>query len=1156
MRLIGSAVVLFLSDLQKDEPADNDRDEHDSDDYFRGHALRLLSQIPALLRHDDRGSDKTAEQDQNAAAERGEFPPVTVHAKLHELVVVDLNDERIRDCMLPGQFNLLSGDREVPIRCDALLDPDGPKRKTIDYDLAGSVRDHVGYGPLRVVEVAAIRFLTELQCFKVGFALDLDAEPGTCQRVAGLGVNLLDLKPCRTVLDIHDLRGRHAVFIGERKGDHLRTDIAFREHLLERVGSYRQIPELDKPVFIREEGILTVLCPDAEVCRSRNKLLAGFLGRRRSNCGAGFLGKPRTGFFLRRRVEYCANRLPFGIDQSELDICEGLAGVQIQLVDLQTGWLVRDVGGAGDVTVIVNGERERLRIQREAISGNGLLEGVGVRRKLIQDDLAVQICSVFEDDLAFGVRDLDDCLVYGLSGCQIRLLQYDMRLLIRAFEYDRCLVVSRDLDFDHFIRNNEARRRDNLLHIVSADREIDRNGVAVLIGRHGAVEQTVLVTDLVLSAFEHASGIGIVFLPDGDITLEPFVFDRVLEVHGVCAADGEREGFLDQVDRFVRDLELLQVVFAKGERGFGGRDTVLIRCQQTDERVLRDHLDRFSGIDSEHSAFERAFLEGHGGRIEELAGLLDLDRTGDALIGDGLLRVNDWRVLILIRQCDSVDRRVQVVAGYGLGFLNRVCPKREQACLGDAVFVRNDGCDNGSGGILHLEFTSGKAFDLVLRGVQLTVFGVRRGCTCQNICGFRDPDRALCGLVFQLKRCRFADLDDDGVRKPVNDIRFYSGQFLDVVRSRVQFIDCDRAVGAGRNLCDLLRTVRVLVDAELNACQRGAVISNLLDLQGAERRGVYTEARGCHDLCRGGTEEDLLQRVVRGNVGRDVVQGTGVLAGSGDRECLASRTHRCGDCQLLTLVAGVSGHGDAGGKTGGVQGIARIDVGELDGRFAGEVLAALGERQRSRRELDVMTERLLVPGHLKQFVRPGQNVLVTLLRADGVGMRLAVCEAVASGLTVFREPEPDRVGSRLPRLVFRETVRRVARIPVHQDRLKSLQCTGREYGGRRCRCVRGSMRVAIRMLDTITDLTGGLDPVLGRVQVLPLSVGVILQVVKSGVRLGFDFDGSLGIAGISECRRGHQCEEHEGTEQHGNEFLCCFHRIPFLREIVFPVIDR
>ena len=90
----------------------------------------------------------------------------------------------------------------------------------------------------------------------------------------------------------------------------------------------------------------------------------------------------------------------------------------------------------------------------------------------------------------------------------------------------------------------------------------------------------------------------------------------------------------------------------------------------------------------------------------------------------------------------------------------------------------------------------------------------------------------------------------------------------------------------------------------------------------------------------------------------------------------------------------------------------------------------------------------------------------------------------------------------------------------------------------------------------ITDLTGGLDPVLGRVQVLPLSVGVILQVVKSGVRLGFDFDGSLGIAGISECRRGHQCEEHEGTEQHGNEFLCCFHRIPFLREIVFSVIDR
>ena len=64
----------------------------------------------------------------------------------------------------------------------------------------------------------------------------------------------------------------------------------------------------------------------------------------------------------------------------------------------------------------------------------------------------------------------------------------------------------------------------------------------------------------------------------------------------------------------------------------------------------------------------------------------------------------------------------------------------------------------------------------------------------------------------------------------------------------------------------------------------------------------------------------------------------------------------------------------------------------------------------------------------------------------------------------------------------------------------------------------------------ITDLTGGLDPVLGRVQVLPLSVGVILQVVKSGVRLGFDFDGSFRIAGISECRGGHQCEKHDGAE--------------------------
>ena len=87
------------------------------------------------------------------------------------------------------------------------------------------------------------------------------------------------------------------------------------------------------------------------------------------------------------------------------------------------------------------------------------------------------------------------------------------------------------------------------------------------------------------------------------------------------------------------------------------------------------------------------------------------------------------------------------------------------------------------------------------------------------------------------------------------------------------------------------------------------------------------------------------------------------------------------------------------------------------------------------------------------------------------------------------------------------------------------------------------MRVAVRMLDTITDLTRGLDPVLRCVQILPFAVGVILQVVKRGVRLGFDLDRVLSV-----CERcgGHQCEKHDDAEQQGNEFLGCFHTCPFL----------
>ena len=50
------------------------------------------------------------------------------------------------------------------------------------------------------------------------------------------------------------------------------------------------------------------------------------------------------------------------------------------LVDLKTDRFISNVGGPGDIAVVVNSERERLGIQREALGSNSLLEGVGVSR--------------------------------------------------------------------------------------------------------------------------------------------------------------------------------------------------------------------------------------------------------------------------------------------------------------------------------------------------------------------------------------------------------------------------------------------------------------------------------------------------------------------------------------------------------------------------------------------------------------------------------------------------------------------------------------------------------------------------------------------------------------------------------------------------------
>ena len=175
-------------------------------------------------------------------------------------------------------------------------------------------------------------------------------------------------------------------------------------------------------------------------------------------------------------------------------------------------------------------------------------------------------------------------------------------------------------------------------------------------------------------------------------------------------------------------------------------------------------------------------------------------------------------------------------------------------------------------------------------------------------------------------------------------------------------------------------------------------------------------------------------------------------------------------------------------------------------------------------------------------------MFVTLLSTDGIRVRLAVGETVRTGFTVFTEPEPDRICGCLSSFIFREAVRCVARIAIHEDRLQTCERVCTEYGRRCCGRVGVAVRIAVRVLDTVTDFTGRLDPVFGSIQIFPLSTGVVFQVVKSGVRLGFDFDGSFRVTGIRGCclRRNERkqrneaqrkCQEFQESSLHISSFL-------------------
>ena len=163
----------------------------------------------------------------------------------------------------------------------------------------------------------------------------------------------------------------------------------------------------------------------------------------------------------------------------------------------------------------------------------------------------------------------------------------------------------------------------------------------------------------------------------------------------------------------------------------------------------------------------------------------------------------------------------------------------------------------------------------------------------------------------------------------------------------------------------------------------------------------------------------------------------------------------------------------------------------------------------------------------EQFVCPGKDMLIAGFSSNIVGVRFAVCEAVRTGLTVFRKPEAQRICGCLSCFIGREAARGIAGIAIHQDRLHTRKCRRREHGRRRCGSIGSAMGIPFRMFNTVTDLPGAFYPVSGRIQVMPCSVLVVLKIVKSRVCLALNGYGRLCC---ERCSKGHYSNNGKHTK--------------------------
>lgn len=313
------------------------------------------------------------------------------------------------------------------------------------------------------------------------------------------------------------------------------------------------------------------------------------------------------------------------------------------------------------------------------------------------------------------------------------------------------------------------------------------------------------------------------------------------------------------------------------------------------------------------------------------------------------------------------------------------------------------------------------------------------------------------------------------------------------------------------------------IDSELDAAEERAVIALFDDTQPAVSLGVDGNRSGGYDLSNIGAHEYLLRAAARGSVGGEVLNAAGIARLSGHDKAGTRGVRGSGEHEGIIARAGIARYGNAVRKLGGIEGITAVDVGEPYAGLTGEGITAPGELEGSGVERDGVGKRVPVPCVLEELISPGKHVLITGLRADPIGMRCAVREGITAGFALLTEPEADRVRSSLTGLVGSEAVGEHTGIAVLEDRFKTFEGSGAEQRGGRCLLVGTAVGAVGRVLYAVDVLTCLDDPVAGSIQILPLAVVVVLEIVECGVILRLDGDGTftVGVDGAGFCERAH-----------------------------------